>query len=161
MSSFVGRGNQYIQLVKVLYCKLPTIGKQLPTFPHMVWGLNRQPQIWKVSVLPLHPIIANYKANFKDKNNHNNFEQQVVLFVLVVVRERITKRVGYDTEKSKRLPQPSNYFLVVKIFAIKNHYCLTWSSVGENITPMILVLIIYYYYYKSIFIKKNTTPFLT
>ena len=31
MGSFVGRGNQYIQLVKVLYCKLPTIGKQLPT----------------------------------------------------------------------------------------------------------------------------------
>ena len=30
-SSFMGRGNQYIQLVKVLYCKLPTIGKQLAT----------------------------------------------------------------------------------------------------------------------------------
>ena len=28
-----GRGNQYIQLVKVLYCKLPTNGKQLPAFP--------------------------------------------------------------------------------------------------------------------------------
>ena len=39
--SFVGRGNQYIQLVKVLHCKLPTIGKQLPTFPH------------KANVLPL------------------------------------------------------------------------------------------------------------
>ena len=25
-----GRGNQYIQLVRVLYCKLPTNGKQLP-----------------------------------------------------------------------------------------------------------------------------------
>ena len=31
--SFMGRGNQYIQLVKVLYCKLPTDGKQLPAFP--------------------------------------------------------------------------------------------------------------------------------
>ena len=31
--SFMGRGNQYTQLVKVLYHKLPTIGKQLPTFP--------------------------------------------------------------------------------------------------------------------------------
>ena len=30
--SFVGRGNQYIQLVKVLYCKLPTIGKQVPNY---------------------------------------------------------------------------------------------------------------------------------
>ena len=29
--SFVDRGYQYIQLVKVLYCKLPTISKQLPT----------------------------------------------------------------------------------------------------------------------------------
>ena len=25
-----GRGNQYIQFVRVLYCKLPTNGKQLP-----------------------------------------------------------------------------------------------------------------------------------
>ena len=50
---FVGRGNQYIQFIKVLYCKLPTIGKQLQTFPHKIWGLNRQPQRWKVSVLSL------------------------------------------------------------------------------------------------------------
>ena len=28
-----GRGNQYIQFVRVLYCKLPTKGKQLPAFP--------------------------------------------------------------------------------------------------------------------------------
>ena len=28
------RGNQYIHLVKVLYCKLATNGKQLPVFPH-------------------------------------------------------------------------------------------------------------------------------
>ena len=27
------RGNQYIQFVRVLYCKLPTNGKQLPAFP--------------------------------------------------------------------------------------------------------------------------------
>ena len=33
-------GNQYTQLVKVLYCKLPTVSKQLSTFPHEVWGLN-------------------------------------------------------------------------------------------------------------------------
>ena len=31
--SWKGRGNQYIQLVKVLYCKLPTNGKQLSAFP--------------------------------------------------------------------------------------------------------------------------------
>ena len=45
MGSFVGRGNQYIQLVKVVYCKLPTIGMQLPTFSHKVQGLNCQPQV--------------------------------------------------------------------------------------------------------------------
>ena len=33
MGSWKGRGYQYIQLVKVLYCKLPTNGKQLPAFP--------------------------------------------------------------------------------------------------------------------------------
>ena len=31
--SWKGRGNQYTQLVKVLYCKLPTNGKHLPAFP--------------------------------------------------------------------------------------------------------------------------------
>ena len=31
--SWKGRGNWYIQLVDVLYCKLPTNGKQLPAFP--------------------------------------------------------------------------------------------------------------------------------
>ena len=31
--SWKGRGNQYIQLVKVLYCKLPTNSKQLSAFP--------------------------------------------------------------------------------------------------------------------------------
>ena len=30
--SFMGRGNQYIQLFKALYCELPTKGKQLPAF---------------------------------------------------------------------------------------------------------------------------------
>ena len=29
----MGRGNQYIQLIKVLYCKLLTNGKQLPALP--------------------------------------------------------------------------------------------------------------------------------
>ena len=34
MGSYLGRGNQYIQLVKVLYYKLTTIGKKLLSFPH-------------------------------------------------------------------------------------------------------------------------------
>ena len=33
MASWKGRGNQYIQFVKVLYCNVPTNGKQLPAFP--------------------------------------------------------------------------------------------------------------------------------
>ena len=41
MGSWKGRGNQYIQLVKVLYCKLLTNGKQLPAFPLEVG--NRTP----------------------------------------------------------------------------------------------------------------------
>ena len=32
MGSFMGKGNQYIELVKIVYCKLPTNGKQLPAF---------------------------------------------------------------------------------------------------------------------------------
>ena len=31
--SWKGSGNQYIQFVRVLYCKLPTNGKELPAFP--------------------------------------------------------------------------------------------------------------------------------
>ena len=34
----------YIQLVKVLYYKLPNIGKQLPTSAHKARGLNCQPK---------------------------------------------------------------------------------------------------------------------
>ena len=53
-SSWEGRGTQYIQLVKVLYCKLPTNGKQLPTFPLEVGpGTKPQSQRWETRVLPL------------------------------------------------------------------------------------------------------------
>ena len=48
--SYGGRGNQYIQLVRALYCKLLTIGKQLSTFPHNVRGLNLWTQRWEASV---------------------------------------------------------------------------------------------------------------
>ena len=45
--SWKGRGNQYIQFVRVLYCKLPTNGKQLPAFPlEAVPGTEPQPQRW-------------------------------------------------------------------------------------------------------------------
>ena len=54
IGSSMGRRNQFIQLVKILYCKLPTISKQLQTLPHRVWGLNCRPHRWETSVLPQH-----------------------------------------------------------------------------------------------------------
>ena len=52
--SWKGRGNQYMQLVKVLYCKLPTNSKQLPAFPlEAVPGTEPRPQRWNARVLPL------------------------------------------------------------------------------------------------------------
>ena len=52
--SWKGRGNQYIQFVRVLYCKLPTNGKQLPSFPlEAMPGTEPQPQRWEARVLPL------------------------------------------------------------------------------------------------------------
>ena len=52
--SWKGRGNQYIQFVRVLYCKLPTNGKQLPAFPlEAVTGTESRPQRWEARVLPL------------------------------------------------------------------------------------------------------------
>ena len=55
--SWKGRGNQYIQLVRVLYCKLLTNGKQLPAFPlQAVTGIEPRPQRWEAeSVITLPP----------------------------------------------------------------------------------------------------------
>ena len=51
MDSFMNRGIQYIQLVKVLYCKLLTNSKQLPAFPLEVGlGTELQSQRWEVRV---------------------------------------------------------------------------------------------------------------
>ena len=52
--SWKGRGNQYIEFARVVYCKLPTNGKQLPAFPlEAVTGIEPRPQRWEASVLPL------------------------------------------------------------------------------------------------------------
>ena len=52
--SLKGRGNQYIELVKVLYCKLPTNSKQLAAFPlETMPDTEPQPQRWEARVLPL------------------------------------------------------------------------------------------------------------
>ena len=53
MGSSKGRGNQYIQFVRVLYCKLPTNDKQLPAFPlEAMPGTKLRPQRWEARVLP-------------------------------------------------------------------------------------------------------------
>ena len=53
--SWKGRGNQYIEFARVLYCKLPTNGKQLPAFPLPdMTGIKPQPQRWEARVLPLY-----------------------------------------------------------------------------------------------------------
>ena len=55
-SSWKGRGNQYIQFVRVLYCKLPTNGKQLPAFPfEVVQGSNPASEVGGESVTTLPP----------------------------------------------------------------------------------------------------------
>ena len=52
----MGRGNQYIQLLKVMYCKLPTNCKNLPAYPLEVRpGFELLSQGWEASVLPLCP----------------------------------------------------------------------------------------------------------
>ena len=52
--SWKGRGNQYIEFARVLYCKLPTNGKQLPAFPlEAMTGIEPRPQRWEARVLPL------------------------------------------------------------------------------------------------------------
>ena len=52
--SWKGRGNQYIQFARVVYCKLPTNGKQLPGFPlKAMTGIEPRPHKWEARVLPL------------------------------------------------------------------------------------------------------------
>ena len=64
--SFMGRGNQYIQLVRVLYCKLATNGKQLSVFPLEVRpGTELRSQRWEVRVLPLCHRGPDYVYNTK------------------------------------------------------------------------------------------------
>ena len=50
--SWKGRGN--IEFARVVYCKLPTNGKQLPAFPlKAITGIEPRPQRWEARVLPL------------------------------------------------------------------------------------------------------------
>ena len=66
--SWKGRGNQCIQFVRVLYCKLPTNGKQLPAFPlEAVRGSNpglrggRRECYHSATVAPTGGVIHSYR----------------------------------------------------------------------------------------------------
>ena len=64
-----GRGNQYIQFVRVLYCKLLTNGKQLPAFPlEAVQGTESRSQGWEARVLSLcHRGPQHFQERLEDK----------------------------------------------------------------------------------------------
>ena len=59
-----GRGNQYIQFAKALYCKLLTYGKQLPAFPH---GVRSEFKLWsRMSDASVTNVLPCPKFNFKN-----------------------------------------------------------------------------------------------
>ena len=76
MGNWKGRGNQYIQLVKVLYCKLPINGKQLPAFPLEVGpGIELRSQRLKARVLPLCHHGSRYNQTLLQGNQQDCFLQ--------------------------------------------------------------------------------------
>ena len=61
--SWKGRGNQYIQFARVVYCKLLTNGKQLPAFPlKAVTGIEPRPQRWEATK-NLRPVLGLAKGS--------------------------------------------------------------------------------------------------
>ena len=66
MGSWKGRGNQYIEFARVLYCKLPTNNKQLPAFTlKAVKGIKPPASEVggeSVTALPLWPPCLSYKG---------------------------------------------------------------------------------------------------
>ena len=66
MGSWKGRGNQYIEFARVLYCKLPTNSKQLPAFPlEAMTGIKPRPQRWEARVLPTNVVKLQYVCKYK------------------------------------------------------------------------------------------------
>ena len=61
--SWKGRGNQYIQFARVVYCKLLINGKQLPAFPlKAVTGIKPRPQRWEATK-NLRPVLGLAKGS--------------------------------------------------------------------------------------------------
>ena len=86
--SWKGRGNQYIQFARVLYCKLPTNGKQLPAFPlKAMTGIKPRPQRWEARVLPL-----SHRGPFKTvKDNDLIWLQLRVLYKILGTNDLLLK----------------------------------------------------------------------
>ena len=79
--SWKGRGNQYIEFARVVYCKLLTNGKQLPAFPlKAIMGIEPRPQRWEARVLPL--CHRGPYAQFNDINNtYSTCGEQISLYI--------------------------------------------------------------------------------
>ena len=91
--SWKGTGNQYIQFVRVLYCKLPTNSKQLPAFPlEAVQGIKPATVApWEVvkvkflmnsdmilTVLNLHQKTdPKVQQDFKGQHDYNKVKGQI------------------------------------------------------------------------------------
>ena len=90
MGSWKGRGNQYIQFVRVLYCKMLTNGKQLPAFPlEAVLGTEPRPQRWEARVLPLC-----HRGPLLDAVNNILYPLSFIhLFVLVLLKGQLIKKI--------------------------------------------------------------------
>ena len=95
--SWKGRGNQYIQFVRVLYCKLPTNGKQLPAFPlKAITGIEPRPRRWEASVttLPPWPPYTRMKKRVCCIVRFKNGEIREILFFLVNVQTNSAMAYG-------------------------------------------------------------------
>ena len=77
MGTWKGRGNQYMQFIRVLYCKLLTNSKQLPDFPlEAMPGTEPWPQRWEARVLPL----CHCGPFFTCKEGvHKNFKSRILV----------------------------------------------------------------------------------
>ena len=96
--SWKGRGNQYIEFARVVYCKLPTNDKQLPAFPlTAMTGIEPQPQRWEPRVLPddfnrMCTLYAFDTFQFRtiphwiSKTIHRKKNKQLVLYIFLFLK---------------------------------------------------------------------------
>ena len=93
--SWKGRGNQYIWFARVLYCKLPTNGKQLPAFPlTAMTGIEPRPQRWEARVLPL-------CHRGPEGQQENHLESQMIQRRIL---EWLKRRLFWLTQHPKEVP---------------------------------------------------------